>query len=65
MITRTCKLGEGGHDPAEIRQWMGHSDIRTTRSHYVPVLSSRLQNMSAALDGRLGWSAPMVAPALK
>jgi site-specific recombinase XerD len=52
-------LSEGGHDLADIQQWMGHSDIKTTRAHYVPVLNSRLKRLSEAIDGRLGWQAPL------
>jgi site-specific recombinase XerD len=53
------ELSEGGHDLADIQQWMGHSDIKTTRAHYVPVLTSRLKRLSDAIDGRLGWQPPL------
>lgn len=48
-------LSELGVDLDDIREWMGHSDVETTRSFYVPVLASRLKRISEQLDGRLGW----------
>jgi integrase len=46
-------LSELGHDLADVGGWLGHSDIRTTRSAYVPVLHSRMQRLSESLSGRL------------
>lgn len=49
-------LGELGHDLADIGAQLGQTDIQTTRSHYVPILNSRMQRMSEAMAGRLsGW----------
>jgi integrase len=51
-------LSELGHDLADVGGWLGHSDPRTTRSAYVPVLHSRMQRLSESLQGRLqGWRA--------
>jgi site-specific recombinase XerD len=53
-------LSELGHDLADVGGWLGHSDVRTTRSAYVPVLQGRMQRLSESLSGRLkGW---IVAP---
>lgn len=51
-------LSEAGHDLADVGGWLGHTDLRTTRSAYVPVLHSRMQRLSESLQGRLqGWGA--------
>jgi hypothetical protein len=56
-------LSELGHDLADVGGWLGHSDPRTTRSAYVPVLHSRMQRLSESLSGRLaGWSVPSSVP---
>jgi len=47
-------LGELGHDLSDIGGMLGQTDINTTRSHYVPILNSRMQRMSVTLAGRLG-----------
>ena len=49
-------LSESGIDLADIQAHMSHKHIATTRQHYVPVLNSRLQRASEAIDGRLGWA---------
>jgi integrase len=51
---------EMGIDLHDIATGAGHTDPRTTRKAYVPVLNSRLQTMSERMDGRFGgWrSAP-------
>jgi integrase len=47
---------EKGIDLADIAIGAGHKDARMTRKAYVPVLNSRLQRMSEAVDGRFqGW----------
>lgn len=48
-------LSARGEDLADIQAWMGHKDIKTTRTHYVPVLNSRMQRMSEGMSGRLGF----------
>ena len=51
-------LSEAGVDLKDISDHLGHKRTETTRRHYVPVLASRLQRASEALDGRkLGWKA--------
>jgi integrase len=45
---------ERGVDLADISTGAGHTDIRTTRRSYVPVLNSRLQRLSEAMEGRFG-----------
>jgi site-specific recombinase XerD len=56
-------LSESGHDLADVGGWLGHTDVRTTRSAYVPIRNSRMQRLSQSLDGRLnGWSVPSVVP---
>jgi hypothetical protein len=51
-------LSEAGIDLQDISQHMGHKRTDTTRRHYVPVLASRLQRASEALnDRKLGWKA--------
>lgn len=57
-------LSESGVDLADVAGWLGHTDVRTTRSAYVPILNSRMQRAAEAIDGRLsGWKAPpMLAP---
>lgn len=50
---------ELGIDLEDIAVGAGHRDPRMTRRAYVPVLNSRLQRMSEALDGRFkGWAEP-------
>lgn len=52
---------ELGIDLADISIGAGHKDARMTRRAYVPVLNSRLQQMSERLDGRFNnWK--IVAP---
>lgn len=46
---------ERGADLADIQHGAGHRRIETTRTHYVPVLNSRMQKLSETLDGRFGW----------
>jgi len=45
---------ERGADLADIAVGAGHTDIRTTRKAYVPVLRSRMQQLGERLDGRFG-----------
>jgi integrase len=53
-------LSELGHDLADVGGWLGHTDLRTTRSAYVPVLQGRMQRLSESLAGRLqGWAGAM------
>lgn len=59
---------ERGVDLADISAGAGHTDIRTTRRAYVPILNSRLQRMSETMDGRFnGWESvvPESGPAQK
>lgn len=46
---------ERGADLSDVQAGAGHRNIRTTREHYVPVLSSRMQRLSLLLEGRFGW----------
>jgi integrase len=55
-------LSELGVDFADVAGWLGHTDVRTTRRAYVPVLQSRMERASRAIDGRLGgWAQPVPA----
>lgn len=49
------EMSEAGVDLADVQAQLGHRRIETTRRHYVPVLNSRLQRASEAIDGRFGW----------
>lgn len=49
-------MSERGVDLQDVGAALGHASIQTTRSAYVPILSSRMQRASDALAGRLsGW----------
>lgn len=50
-------LSDAGVDLADIAGFLGHTDLRTTRSTYVPIRAARMQRASEALEGRFsGWS---------
>lgn len=51
-------LSEAGVDLADVGTLLGHRPgSRMTRHHYVPVLGSRIQKASEAVDGRFqGWN---------
>jgi integrase len=51
-------LSEGGFDLADVGPQLGHKQLETTRRHYVPVLDSRMQRMSEALNGRFALPVP-------
>ena len=46
---------ERGADLADVAAHLGHTRPQTTRNHYVPVLGTRLQELSESIDGRFGW----------
>lgn len=49
-------MSERGVDLQDVGAALGHASVQTTRSAYVPILSSRMQRASDALAGRLsGW----------
>jgi integrase len=52
--TMWITASELGIDLADIAIGAGHKDPRMTRRAYVPVLNSRLQEMSERMDGRFG-----------
>jgi integrase len=61
-------MSEAGVDLADVGTALGHRPgARTTRSHYVPILNSRMQRASEAMNGRFqGWSVvPSSAPSRK
>lgn len=47
-------LSESGVDLKDVGDMMGHKHTETTRKHYVPVLNSRMQKASEAIDHRFG-----------
>lgn len=50
------EISERGIDLQDVGGWLGHTHLQTTRSAYVPVLNSRMQRVSQAIEGRLsGW----------
>jgi len=54
-----------GVDLSDIQAHYGHKRISTTRKHYVPVLNTRLEGASRAIDGRFTWpSVPAGVPAV-
>jgi len=57
--TTWITASERGADLADIQAGAGHRNIATTRRHYVPVLSSRMQQLSERLEGRFGWQASL------
>lgn len=46
-------MSAAGVDLADIQAHYGHTQLSTTRRHYVPILDSRLQDASQKIDGRL------------
>lgn len=62
--TTWITASERGIDLEDISVGAGHTDPRTTRRAYVPVLNSRLQRLGEALEGRFkAWPVvPMSAP---
>lgn len=51
-------LSDAGIDMRDIGDHLGHKRTETTRRHYVPVSSRRLQRVSEALaERKLGWKA--------
>lgn len=50
-------MSEAGADIGDVSAHLGHTQIQTTRSHYVPVLGSRLQRASEAINQRITWPA--------
>lgn len=51
------ELSSRGIDLADVAGWLGHTDIRTTRADYVPVLSPRMLEATERLAGRVTWPA--------
>lgn len=59
-------LSERGIDLIDVGEWLGHTSLQTTRSAYVPILTSRQQRASEQLAGRLqGWQIPEAVPAAR
>ena len=56
--SRGQDLIEQGEDYEDVKDWLGHSDVATTKALYVPTQSGRLEQMSQRVNGRLGWSMP-------
>lgn len=52
--TVAITLGESGAEWEDIKEWFGHTDIKTTRI-YTGMIASRLKRTSQKLAGRLGW----------
>lgn len=49
------ELSRRGADLADVQPLMGHADIKTTRTYYVPAEDSRLAKATRATAGRLRW----------
>jgi integrase len=60
--TTWLTASEKGIDLSDIQQGAGHKNLATTRRHYVPVLDSRMQRMSEAIDHRFTFDVPSVVP---
>jgi integrase len=54
--TTWITASERGADLSDVQAGAGHKSIATTRRHYVPVLSSRMQKLSELLDHRFDWT---------
>jgi integrase len=54
--TVAIALAEAGAEWEDIRDWFGHTDIKTTRI-YTGLVLSRLKRTGQLLAGRLGWQA--------
>lgn len=48
-------LSSQGVDLADVAGWLGHRDLVTTRTSYVPVLAPRMREATARLAGRVVW----------
>ena len=48
-------LSEAGADLSDVQAHLGHKQLSTTRRHYVPVLGSRMQQLSESIEGRFQW----------
>ena len=53
------ELGERGIDLGDVQGWLGHKHVQTTRTHYAPILVSRLKHASEQLAGRFGGWEPL------
>lgn len=53
--TVAITLAEANAEWEDIRDWFGHTDIKTTRI-YTGLVMKRLKRTGELLDGRLGWS---------
>lgn len=53
-------LSEAGVDLADISALLGHSRPLTSRTHYVPVLGTRLQRAMTEIGTRIGWNEPEI-----
>lgn len=62
--TMGITLSESGVDLADVGALLGHKPgSRATRTHYVPILNSRLQRAAEAVDGRFSrWSVGPTLP---
>lgn len=57
-------LSERGADREDIKDWFGHTDMKSTRV-YTAASLKRIRKVSASVDGRFGWkNAPSDAPSL-
>lgn len=55
-------LAESGAEWEDIKDWFGHTDIKTTRI-YTGLVAARLKGTGKLLEGRLGWAASRVPAA--
>lgn len=54
--TIAITLGESDAEWEDIKDWFGHTDLKTTRI-YTGLITKRLKGTAKLLDGRLGWTA--------
>ncbi len=52
--TVAITLAESGQEWEDIKDWFGHTDVKTTRI-YTGLVTARAKQTSRSLEGRIGW----------